>query len=139
MAAPYRIVIADDHPLFREALKLTLEERTDLRVIGEAGDGLELLNLLKGNQPLPHLAIVDVRMPGLGGFETARQIKEIYPNMKVLILTMFDDSEHLHNAISAGADGYLLKREANQELFPAIEKIQQGKPYVSPLLPWTWP
>ena len=129
---PYCIVLADDHVMIRQGLKKILSEIAALEVIGEAGNGLELLNLL--NRLTPHLVILDISMPNLRGIEAIREIKGIHPDTKVLILTMHKDKEYLHQAISAGAEGYLLKEDADMELFSAIEKIRQGKIYVSPNL-----
>jgi DNA-binding NarL/FixJ family response regulator len=131
----YRIVLADDHLLIREGLKRILREDASMEVIGEAGDGLELLNLLKQSKLLPHMAIVDISMPNLSGIEATRQIKMIYPDIKILILSMHKDQEYLSHALSTGADGYLLKEDSDRELFKAIEMIRQGRVYISPLLP----
>lgn len=130
----YRILLADDHEVLRQSLRKILTGRGDLEVVGEAADGLELLNLLKINQLTPHMAIVDITMPKLGGIEATRRIKVTYPEVKVLILTIHKDEEYLHQAFSAGAEGYLLKEGVNTELFSAIETIRQGGIYVSPLL-----
>jgi len=126
----YRIVIADDHALFRQGLKRSLEEKEDLKVIGEASDGLELLNIL--NQLSPQLVILDISMPKLRGIEAIREIKATHPDVKVLIITMHQGNEYLYEAIAAGADGYFLKKDATSDLFSAIDKIRQGKVYVSP-------
>jgi DNA-binding NarL/FixJ family response regulator len=126
--------LADDHKVLRQSLKNILAGTGDLEVVGEAADGLELLNLLKMSKLTPHMAIVDITMPNLGGIEATRRIKMTYPDVKVLILTIHKDEEYLHQAFSAGAEGYLLKEDANTELFPAIETIRQGGIYVSPLL-----
>jgi DNA-binding NarL/FixJ family response regulator len=128
----YRIVLADDHYLIREGLRSILEKKADLQVAGEAPDGLELLFLL--DKLKPHLAILDISMPNLQGIETARQIKMKYPGMKILILTMHAEREYLYQAISAGVEGYLLKEDAPKELLLAIEKIRQGKGFLSPIL-----
>jgi DNA-binding NarL/FixJ family response regulator len=130
----YQIVLADDHLLIREGLKRLLREDTGMEVIGEAGDGLELLNLLKESKLMPHMAIVDISMPKLSGIEATRQIKMIYPGIKILILSMHKDQEYVSHALSNGADGYLLKEDSDRELFKAIEKIRQGGVYISPLL-----
>ena len=130
----YHIVLADDHDMMRQGLRRMLEGKSDLEVIGEAADGLELLNLLKMSKLTPHMAIVDITMPNLGGIEATRRIKMTYPEVKVLILTIHKEKEYLRQAISAGAEGYLLKEDANTELFPAIETIRRGGVYVSPLL-----
>ena len=131
---PYRILLADDHEVLRQSLKNVLAGSGDLEVVGEASDGLELLNLLKLSTLTPQMAIVDITMPNLGGIEATRRIKMTYPEVKVLILTIHKDQEYLHQAFSAGAEGYLLKEDANTELFSAIETIRQGRIYVSPLL-----
>lgn len=128
--ASYGIVLADDHVLVRQGLRRILEGMADLEVVGEANDGLELLNLL--NQLTPHMVILDIFMPNLRGIEAIHEIKKIRPEVKVLILTMHKDKEYLYLALSAGAKGYLLKEDADKELFSAIEKIRQGKTYISP-------
>ncbi len=126
--------MADDHALLRQGLKKILEEKTNIKVVGEAGDGLELLDLLKLRQLTPDMIILDISMPNLSGIEATRQIKGAYPKVKVLILSMHKIKEYVCSALSAGADGYLLKEDADVELFSAIKKIQAGKIYISPLL-----
>ena len=128
----YRIVLADDHSLFRQGLKAVLEETEEFKVVGEAGDGLELVNLL--DQVDPELIILDISMPNLRGIETIPEIKKTNPEVKILVVTMHNDKEYLYQAISQGADGYFLKRDAGTELFSAIDKIRKGKVYVSPSL-----
>jgi DNA-binding NarL/FixJ family response regulator len=124
----YRIILADDHPLIRQGLRRLIGGVGDLEVIGEAGDGFELLSLL--TLLTPQLVILDLSMPNLRGIEAVRAIKMKYPEVKILVLTMH--KEYLHQARSAGADGYLLKEDADRELFSAIEKIRQGEFYLSP-------
>jgi DNA-binding NarL/FixJ family response regulator len=128
--SPYSIVLADDHVLLRQGLRRILEGSSDLEVIGEAGDGFELLDLL--NRLTPHMVILDISMPKLRGLEAIHEIKTIHPDVNILILTMHKDKEYLYLALSAGAKGYLLKEDADKELFSAIEKIRQGKTYSSP-------
>jgi DNA-binding NarL/FixJ family response regulator len=130
--AAYHLVLADDHVLFREGLERILEKKGDLEVVGQAGDGLELLNLLK--KLTPHMIILDISMPNLRGLEAIHEIKGINPNVKILILTMHKDRDYLYQAIEAGAKGYLLKEDAEKELFSAIEKVRRGGIYVSPKL-----
>ncbi len=130
MMAPYRIVLADDHVLVRQGLRRILGEMADLEVVGEASDGLELLNLL--NHLTPHMVILDIFMPNLRGIEAIHEIKMIHPHVKILVLTMSKDKEYLYLALSAGAKGYLLKEDADKELFSAIEKVRQDKTYISP-------
>ena len=128
----YRIVLADDHVLLRQGLKRIIDEMAGMEVIGEAGDGLELLSLLK--KRTPHMVVLDISMPNLRGLEAIHEIKNAHPEVKILVLTMHKDKEYIHQAVSAGADGYLLKEDADNELFSAIEKIRMGKMYLSPIL-----
>jgi DNA-binding NarL/FixJ family response regulator len=129
---PYSIVLADDHAMFRRGIKRIIEENRGLEVVGEAGDGFELLNLLKKTKP--NLVILDISMPNLRGLEATKEIKMLHPGVKVLILTMHKDKEYLYHALSAGAEGYLLKEDADTELATAIKTIRQGKTYLSPLI-----
>lgn len=128
----YKIVLAEDHVLVREGIKKIIEGLPGLRVVGEVGDGPDLMKLLK--RLSVDMVILDISMPSLPGIEATREIKQTYPTVKVLILTMHKKKEYLHNAMAAGVDGYLLKEDAPKELLSAIEKIRQGMVYVSPLL-----
>jgi DNA-binding NarL/FixJ family response regulator len=109
-----------------------IEEKADLTVIGEASDGLGLLSLLKFLDA--NLVILDISMPHLRGIEATRELKKVFPAVKVLILTMYKDKKLLHHAISSGADGYVLKEDSEKELYSAIEKIREGGVYISPRL-----
>jgi DNA-binding NarL/FixJ family response regulator len=126
----YRIVIADDHALLRQGLRRIIEGVGDLEVAGEAGDGVELLELL-AESPID-LVILDLSMPKLHGLEAMRRIRGKYPEVRLLVLTMH--KEFLHEALSAGASGCLVKEDADRELFNALERIRQGGVYVSPRL-----
>jgi len=128
----YRITLVDDHVLLRQGLRRIIEEFSGLEVVGEAGDGMELLRLL--NRTVPDLVILDISMPKLRGIEAVSEIKSRHPGVKVLILTMHRDKEYLYQAVSSGADGYLLKDDADTELFSAIRKIGEGGFYISPSL-----
>jgi len=128
----YRIVLADDHVLFRSGIKRIIEEMPGLKVVEEVNDGLELLKVARKLHP--DMVIIDLKMPGLLGTEAAQEIKKIHPRIKVLILTMHKDKEYLHRAVSAGADGYLLKEDTDAELCKAIETIRGGRKYISSLL-----
>lgn len=130
--SPYRIVLADDHLMFRQGIRNILERSKEIEVVGEAGDGLKLLELLKTVRT--DMVIIDVSMPNLRGIEAAREVRIILPHVKILILSMHRDTEYVRSAVSAGADGYLLKEDADTELFAAIKKISHGGHYVSPLL-----
>ena len=128
----YRIVLADDHVMFRQGLKRILEGRSDLEVVGEVNCGLELLKLLE--RLVPDLIILDISMPNLRGLEAIHEIKMSHPEVRILVLTMHKDQEYLHQAITAGAEGYLLKEDADAELFSAIDRVRRGRIYVSPKL-----
>lgn len=127
----YRIILADDHGLFRAGVKRIILENPELTVIDEAGDGLELLQLLE--ELTPDMVIVDISMPRLQGLEAIKLIKGLYPEIKVLILTMHKDKDYLYKAMDNGADGYLLKQEPPESFHSAIKTIRSGKVYISPL------
>jgi DNA-binding NarL/FixJ family response regulator len=129
---PYEIVLVDDHPLVRQGIKTIIAEKSELAVVGELQDGLELLECLKNR--LPQMVILDISLPHLGGIEATRLIKSSHPEIKVLILTLHDRREYVDQARLAGAEGYLLKDEVIKELLPAIEALRQGGTYLSPLL-----
>ncbi len=129
---PYRIVIADDHNLFRDVVKKSIEGVPGLQVVGTAGDGLELLDVLKKSPA--DMIILDIVMPNLQGIEVTQQIKKLYPDLKILILTMHKTKEHLVRALEAGADGYLVKENAYTDLIDAIDTLRQGKNYISSLI-----
>jgi DNA-binding NarL/FixJ family response regulator len=130
MAKAYRVVLADDHILVRRGLRRILEDKENLEIVGEVGDGLELLNIL--NKVATDMIILDVSMPNLRGIEAIPEIRHIRPDVKVLMLTMHKEEEYLYQAISAGANGYLLKDDAEKELFAAIDSVHNGKIYISP-------
>jgi DNA-binding NarL/FixJ family response regulator len=125
----YEIVLADDHPIFREGIKRVVERVPDLTIVGEAGDGLELLQLLQRNSP--QLLILDISMPNLGGMEVLNEIRKINPKMKILILTMHKSRGYLYRAISMQVQGYLVKEEAHSTLIAALETIRRGGTHIS--------
>ena len=129
---PYRIVLADDHKMFRLGVRKIIDETDDLAVVGEAGDGLELLELIKTLSP--QMVILDISMPKMRGVEATREIKMIDPGIKILVLTMHRNKELLYHCFSEGAKGYLLKEDTDTELFSAIDAIRKGRSYVSPIL-----
>jgi len=128
----YHIVLADNHLMFRQGIKRIIQEVANMEVVGEAGDGLELLDLLK--ETPAHMVILDISMPKLRGLEAIWEIKITNPGIKVLVLTMHRDREYLFRAFSAGANGYLLKEDTDVELLKAIAKLRKGETHVSPLL-----
>jgi len=129
---PYRVILADDHILFRQGMKRIIDEIPESRVVGEAGDGQEAIELVK--RLVPDLAILDISIPKLSGIEVCREIRRLFPNVKILMLTMHKDREYLYQAISAGAQGYLLKEDSDEELFAAIGTIRRGAIYVTKAL-----
>jgi DNA-binding NarL/FixJ family response regulator len=131
MIEPYRVVLADDHMMFRLGMKKILEEAEDIEIVGEASDGHELLRLV--NKIVPHMVIADISMPKIRGIEATREIKKIFPEIKIAIMTMHNNIEYLKHAISAGADAYVLKQDAGVELFSAIEAVRNGDVYISPV------
>ncbi|MCU0573472.1 MAG: response regulator transcription factor [Syntrophobacteraceae bacterium] len=130
--ASYRVLIADDHPLFRQGIRSLIEKDSDIEVVGEAGDGFDLLEMIK--RVPANLVIMDIAMPRIQGLDATREVKRIFPETAVLILTMHNSKQYLYHAMSAGADGYLLKEDAHDDLVTAIRTIQRGKFYVSPLV-----
>ncbi|OGP62991.1 MAG: hypothetical protein A2170_01110 [Deltaproteobacteria bacterium RBG_13_53_10] len=129
---PYRIVLADHHALLRQGVRRILRERPDMEVIGEAEDGVELFDLLNSGKLIPQMVILDLSMPNLRGTEAIHKVKAMRPDVKVLVLSLHKDKEYLNQAISHGAEGYLLKEDVDKELLPAIELIRKGNVYVSP-------
>src|ERR1700722_12092653 len=110
---PLRIFIADDHHLFIEGVKALLRDVTDVKIVGEAENGQKLLDLLEKEKC--DVVLMDVNMPVMSGMETTRKIRDLYPEIKVLALTMFDDTLHISEMIKAGAAGYLLKNAGKEE------------------------
>ena len=127
-----RILLADDHMMFRQGIRLLLEAVENVEIVGEVGNGLKLVQMARAL--VPDIVLVDISMPGLRGLEATREIKALDPNIKVLILTMHKDTKYLYHALSAGAEGYLVKEDADTELFDAIKVICSGGTYISPLL-----
>ncbi len=132
LTGTYKILLADDHVMFRQGVRKILQSVSDVEVVGEASDGFVLLELVKRTSP--HLAIVDISMPNLRGLEATSEIKSINPEIKVLIVTMHRDKEYLYLALKVGANGYLLKEDSDTELLTAINTLRQGGTYFSQLL-----
>ncbi len=129
---PLKVIIADDHRLVRAGIRSLLEELTDVEVIAEAGNGSELLELVKANQP--DLVLTDIAMPEMNGLEAAAVIAAKYPNIKVIILSMYASEEYVWRAFEAGAGGYLLKDAAPVELELSIRTVMNGSKYMSPVV-----
>jgi DNA-binding NarL/FixJ family response regulator len=125
-----KILIADDHGIVRSGLRMLLERQDDLEVIGEASDGVEARDMAIRDRP--DLAIVDVKMPRLTGLQATQEIREQAPDVAVLILSMHDDERYLFEALKAGASGYVLKSQADQDLLDAIRAVERGEPFLTP-------
>jgi two-component system, NarL family, response regulator NreC len=130
--ASFNIVLADDHILVRQGIKKILQEDREMHVVGEAADGVELLEILE--EITPELVILDISMPRLKGLAAAEKIRQFHPDIKVLILSMHRSKEYLRQALAAGVHGYLLKEDADVALFAAIDLIRKGEIFISPLL-----
>jgi DNA-binding NarL/FixJ family response regulator len=128
----YRIILAEDHVLMRKGVKRIIQENPRLVVVGEASDGLELLHLME--ESTPDMVILDISMPRLKGLEAIKIIKGLYPEVKVLVLTMHKNKDYLYRAMDDGADGYVLKDDPLESFHSAIETIRNGKTYISPIL-----
>ncbi len=127
-----KIVIADDHAIVREGLKQIVAEEKDMLVCGEAEDAASLMELLKNEKW--NVVVLDINMPGKSGLEALKDIKQLYPDLPVLILSMFSEDQYGLRAIKAGASGYLKKVSATTELVAAIRKIVSGRKYINPAL-----
>jgi DNA-binding NarL/FixJ family response regulator len=129
------IVLADDHVMFRQGIRSFLESLDGITIVGEATDGLELLEILKTT--IPDVAILDIVMPNMHGMEVMHEIHQKYPQIKVLFLTMHGKLEYIRQALAYGVHGFILKEEPRSELVKAVEAIREGKKYFSPLLATT--
>lgn len=127
--AAVRVIIADDHAMVREGIKSVLE-RAGFEVVGEASSGTEVLPLAERVQP--DVAVLDISMPGETGLQAAARLRQALPHVRVLILSMYDNTEYVLESVRAGAHGYLLKDGAAQELANAIRAVQNGEAYFSP-------
>jgi DNA-binding NarL/FixJ family response regulator len=125
-----RILLADDHAMFREGLKQVLAATPDLMVVDEASDTQEVLD--KAMHQDLDIAVLDISMPGRDGIEVLKQLKQTSPHLRVLILSMHPEDQYAFRAIKAGASGYLTKSKASRELIDAIRRIASGRKYISP-------
>jgi DNA-binding NarL/FixJ family response regulator len=120
-----RVVIADDHPVFRRGLKALLDGEDGLEVVGDAADGQEAVKVVLDLEP--DVVVMDLHMPVLGGVEAAKQIREVLPDIGVLVLTMHEDDELVFAAMKAGARGYLVKTTDDDEIVRAVQAIGAGE------------
>ena len=127
-----RVLLADDHVLFREGLAGIIGNQPDMQVVGEANDGLEAF--VKAQELKPDLILMDVQMPGMDGIEAARQVKQVLPETIIVMLTVRSDDELLFEALKNGAQGYLLKEIRSQELLEMLRGALRGEAAISPTL-----
>lgn len=130
MAPKIRVILADDHALVREGLRRFLSEAVDIEVVGEAANGEEALELVE--KVHPDVAVLDIQMPGLSGLQATREITARFPDVRVLILTAYDDDPYVFALLREGADGYLLKSADPDELLAAVRAVFRGEPALSP-------
>lgn len=129
MSEKIRVLLVDDHTLFRSGIKSLLQRNADFEVVGEAGDGLEGIKRVRSLKP--DVALIDLHMPGVSGLEAVKAISEEMPEVRVLMLTVSEDAQDLIDALRAGASGYLLKNIETDTLIDAIRRAAQGESIVS--------
>jgi len=127
-----RVLLADDHKMMRQALSALLSNDIDIQVVGEAGDGREVLEKL--DETAPDIVVMDVNMPDLNGMETTKQITDKQPGIKVIGLSAYPDKRFVMGMLEAGAVGYIVKAEAGEELFRAIYAVMKGETYLCPII-----
>src|SRR5216117_364418 len=127
-----RIVIVDDHPLFRKGLEELIQSDDSFAVCGQAGNAAEAMDVIRKLNP--ELAIVDLSLPGANGIELIKNIRAEFPKLPILVLSMHDESLYAVRALRAGADGYVMKHEAMANVIQAIHEILNGRPYLSPAM-----
>lgn len=125
-----RVLLADDHQMFREALCHLLHSQPDMEVVGQVGDGTQVVELARTVQP--QIVCMDIGMPGMDGTEVARQLLAALPQVKVVALSAYSDQQYVLDMLNAGASGYVTKAEASDELLRAIRAIMRGRTYLCP-------
>lgn len=130
MADQISVLIADDHTIVRSGVRLLLEAESDIRVVGEALNGREALELAEALQP--DVVLMDITMPELDGLEATKQLKSRFPNINVLVLTMHRSDDYFFEMLKAGASGYILKGAKTSELINAVRIVQQGEVFLYP-------
>ncbi len=128
--AKIKVVIADDHAVVREGIKMILGREPDIEIVGEANNGREALDLVATSKP--SVVVMDISMPEMGGIEATKRVKEAWPKVNVLALTMHEDESYVFQLLKAGASGYVLKRGAAQDLVQAIRSASRGEAFLYP-------
>ncbi len=125
-----RVLVADDHTIVREGVRILLEAQPDIEVVGEAADGQEALARVRELQP--DIVLIDIAMPNLNGMEATRAIKRDYPQIQIIALTMYESDEYFFQILNAGASGYILKKAASADLLAAIRAVYAGEVFLYP-------
>jgi len=128
--AKIRVLLADDHEIVREGVKMILAKEPDFEMVGEAEDGQQALDLVERMKP--NVVVMDISMPGMGGIEATQQVKERHPGVNVIALTMHEDESYVFKLLRAGASGYVLKRAAAQDLVQAVRAAAKGEAFLYP-------
>jgi DNA-binding NarL/FixJ family response regulator len=132
MKSEIRVVIADDHPVFRQGLRQVVEAEQGIKVVGESGDGASALRMIR--ELAPNVAVLDINMPQLKGFDVAREIRQQGLDVRIIFLTMYDDERMFNEALNAGALGYLLKDSAVGDIVGGIRAVAAGQHFISPAI-----
>ena len=132
MKAKIRVLIADDHAILRSGLKLLVDAQADMEVVADAADGQQAME--KAAETSPDVALIDLSMPGMGGMEALQKMLGRGGDMRVVVLTMYDDPAYLRSALAAGASGYVLKRAVDGDLLSAIRAVYRGGIFIDPSL-----
>lgn len=127
-----RVVVSDDHELFRRGLRMVLEAEEDIEVVAEAADGQEAVARVE--ELAPDVVLMDVRMPRMGGIEATRLIRQLYPTTRIIVLSVSDEEDDIYGAVKAGANGYLLKEVSIEEVADAVRAVYTGQSLISPEL-----
>jgi DNA-binding NarL/FixJ family response regulator len=126
--APIRVVVADDHAILREGIKVLLQGQADIAVVGEAEDGHQAVQ--RCQELRPDVVLMDIAMPGLGGYEATLEIRRLMPTIRVLVLTQYDNKEYVLRFLRAGAAGYVIKKAVATEVLSAIRAVARGETYL---------
>ena len=135
MKKQFSIVIAEDHTILREGLNALLSSQSDLKVVGEAGDGLEAIRCVRNHSP--DMVLLDLSMPRMTGLDAIKEIKRVNAQTRIIVLTIHKTEEYILATLKAGADGYVLKEAHSTELLTAIRHVLAGRQYLSPSIPGT--